>query len=578
MHLGKLAAVAMFAGGCLTTLARPISVAELNYNPLDSSDYEFVELINSGAAPFVLTGCKFTAGIDFTFGARTLAPGERVVIVRDLPSFTSRYPGVANAGVYKKKLSDTGDTLVFVSAAGLELFKFKYDATGDWPSRANGLGSSLEVIDPNGNLDDPQNWRSSTEYNGSHGKAGVGGVRTVVLNEVLTHTDPPLEDALELKNLTDQPIDVGGAYISNTRLHPLKYHLPKPWVVPAHGYSVLYEYQFNQPALGTNAFTFNSAHGDEAVLISADAAGKPLLWLDVVSFDSSANGVSFGRYPDGTGPLITLARQTFGTEITRQFPPELLSQFVLGKGASNALPLVGPVVFNRIQYQPPTGQDEFIEIKNISALTVPLYDPASPTNRWKLGDGLGFTFPAGQQLAPGETALIVGTTPSAFRAKHGIAATTQIFGPYSNGLSNSGERVELFRPDEPQGPQHPDAGYVPYILVEQVTYKPTAPWPTDAAGTGAYLRRIDPTLYGDDPANWRAEGIAQGPVSLKAEALSTGLIRITVIGARVSPLRLEATSTLETANWGTVATLPLGTVDSSLEISQTGAARFFRVR
>jgi len=302
MSFGSKFAVVLFAGAwvSLAAQARPISMAEINYNPIGGSDFEYVELVNPGPSPFVLTGCKFSSGIEYTFGALTLVPGARVVVARDLTKFASRYPGVSAVGPFNKKLSDDGDTVVFSSALGDELFRVKYDSKGAWPSRANGFGSSLEVVDPNGDLNDPLNWRSSAEYNGSPGKAGIGTVRTVVINEVMAHTDPPFEDAVEFKNLTDQAIDLGGYYLSNSRAQPMKFLFPKPFIVPAHGYAVIYEQSFNNSSQGGNAFTFNSAHGDEAVLLAADASGKPTLWLDAVSFDASANGVSFGRYPDGT--------------------------------------------------------------------------------------------------------------------------------------------------------------------------------------------------------------------------------------------------------------------------------------
>ena len=56
----------------------------------------------------------------------------------------------------------------------------------------------------------PANWRASAHSLGSPGQAdpepeyGVG----VVINELLAHTDPPWEDAIELYNPTPQVIDL----------------------------------------------------------------------------------------------------------------------------------------------------------------------------------------------------------------------------------------------------------------------------------------------------------------------------------------------------------------------------------
>ena len=35
-----------------------------------------------------------------------------------------------------------------------------------------------------------------------------------------------------------------------------------------------------------------------------------------------------------------------------------------------------------------------------------------------------------------------------------------------------------------------DAGFVPSVLVEQVSYLPAAPWPIGADGTGSSLQRL----------------------------------------------------------------------------------------
>ena len=57
-------------------------------------------------------------------------------------------------------------------------------------------------------------------------------------------------------------------------------------------------------------------------------------------------------------------------------------------------------------------------------------------------------------------------------------------GPFTGRLANEGEELALFKPDAPQQPPHPDAGYVPMILVERVVYDELLPWPA-AAGHGA---------------------------------------------------------------------------------------------
>src|SRR5439155_25048091 len=66
------------------------------------------------------------------------------------------------------------------------------------------------------------------------------------------------------------------------------------------------------------------------------------------------------------------------------------------------------------------------------------------------------------------------------------------------------ETVELYKPDPPQTAPHPDAGFVPSILVESVTYSNATPWPSGADGTGMSLQRRLPASYGNEPLNWFA--------------------------------------------------------------------------
>ena len=95
-------------------------------------------------------------------------------------------------------------------------------------------------------------------------------ITNVVVNELLTHTDPPLEDAVEFANPTAQPVDISHWWLSNNRDDPMRYRISAGTVIPAGGFKVFYEYQFNPNDLG---FTYNSYEPGEVVLFSGDAAG-----------------------------------------------------------------------------------------------------------------------------------------------------------------------------------------------------------------------------------------------------------------------------------------------------------------
>ena len=88
--------------------------------------------------------------------------------------------------------------------------------------------------------------------------------------------------------------------------------------------------------------------------------------------------------------------------------------------------------------------------------------------------------------------------------RHGIPEGVPILGPLRGQLANGGDTVSLYKPDPPQGLQREDAGFVPYILVDQVIFSDTAPWPSNADGLGATLQRISGTAFANDPVNWKA--------------------------------------------------------------------------
>jgi hypothetical protein len=213
-------------------------------------------------------------------------------------------------------------------------------------------------------------------------------------------------------------------------------------MIAAGGFRVFTEAEFNALPGSLTSFSLSSA-GDSIYLCSGDAATNLTGYSHGFTFDAAANGVTFGRYVNSVGE--------------EQFP----AQMTPTPGATNSGPRVGPVMLSEIQYHPATGGDEFIELRNITAGNVDLFDPAHPTNTWRI-NGLGFAFPEGVAMPAGGVLLVVGVTPALFRAKHSVADSIPIFGPFAGALQDSGERLEL------QGPDAPGTIGVPYITVYEV--------------------------------------------------------------------------------------------------------------
>ena len=235
-----------------------LRITELNYNPYaptatevsagytDANAFEFIELVNTSTTKTLdLHGVQFTAGVTFSFSAgniTSMAPGDRIVVVKNLAAFQARSgprygsPACTRvASVIRARKSN------WSTASARPSWTSVTAPAAAWPGRADGKGSSLEVINPAGDYNDPNNWRSSAEYGGSPGQAGVGPMADVVINEVLTHTDQPEVDSIELYNPTAGSINVGGWYLSDSNSDYLKFRIPDSTQIAAHGYLVFYQ-------------------------------------------------------------------------------------------------------------------------------------------------------------------------------------------------------------------------------------------------------------------------------------------------------------------------------------------------
>lgn len=489
--------------------AQGLIISELLYNPPGTAT-EFVEIYNPTAQAVSLNSYQVGVGITFTFPASgiSIAPSERIVVcATNAAAFRTEY-GLAGTvqvfGPFGGRLANGSEEVTLINSSGTTFFSVLYEDAGDWPTRPDGAGSSLELKTVTDDFNDGNNWRASAEYLGTPGSAGTGSLLSIVVNEVLPHTDPPLEDAIELYNPTTNTIDISGWYLSDGSDNLKKYRIPNGTVMAPNTYRVYYQRDISYENTLV-PFSLDAAYGDEVWLTSANASGKLLRFVDIVKFGASQNSISFGRYPNGTGPLMTLAERTFGTSVSMADPPSRLTLFRTGTGAANSLPQVGPVVISRLQYDPPAGGDEFIELRSLRDFDYPLFDPNAATNTWKFDGGVTYTFPQNVFIPVGQPIFLVATNPTFFRAKYQIPADIQIFGPYTGSLNNAGETLDLYKPDPPQEDVGEEIGYVPYILAESLEYDDESPWPTEPRDFGAPIQRITLTTYANTSTNWRAD-------------------------------------------------------------------------
>jgi hypothetical protein len=481
-----------------------LALTEIMFNPLSSGstngdEFEFIELKNTGTNTLDLSGLTFTSGVTFTFtNGFQLAPGACCVLARNAAAFAARYPGIPLTGLYIGKLDNGGEPLKLSHPTGSAILSVNFDDDPPWSPTADGFGFSLVQRTPGVSQapDDGTKWRASTTVGGSPGADDPApAIPTVVINEVLTHADLPMVDQIELLNLAPTSADLSGWFLTDDRTQPGKFRIPDGTVLASGGFVVFNSTQF---ATGPNAFALSEL-GEQVFLFSGDTAGHLTGYSHGFAFDAADNGVSFGRYVTSAGE--------------EQFP----AQRALTFPGANAGPRVGPVVISEIHFHPAPGGDEFLELANLTSNAMPLFDPAFPTNRWRL-DGVGFTFPADTTLAPNSLALLVATNPASFRAKYAVPTNVPVFGPFSGTLQDSGERLRLEHPGAPE-----TNGFVPFMVTDEVRYNDQPPWPAAADGTGPSLQRVDNTAYGKDPINWHAAAPTPGAANTAPDSDGDGV-------------------------------------------------------
>jgi hypothetical protein len=453
--------------------------SEIMYNPpgqggADGDEFEFVELKNIGRATLDLSGLYFSSGITFTFtNGIQLAPGGLLLLARNPQALQSRYPGVVVNGVYTGKLNNDGEELAISHPHAGVILSVTYQDRAPWPAAGDGFGFSLVLADPATGA-----YRASAARLGSPGTdESPGQIGGVVISEVLSSSTLPLVDTIELQNFDYvSEVDISGWYLTDDPTYPWKYRFPAGTILGPGAFLTVNETQFD-PTPGVGLSFALSSFGDDVYLFSADASG----------LTGYSHGFHFGGAPDG----VSLGRHlnSVGEE-----------QFVLQKnltfGATNSGPRVGPVVINEIQYHPPAGEAEFVELKNITASPVALFDPAFPTNGWKVG-GLGYVFPTNTSISGNGYLVLVSGDPDVFRARYQVPVEVGVL-QFTGGLQDNGEQLELLAPDRPA------TNGAPYFAIDTVRYDDRAPWPEAADGAGASLQRFTADAYGNDLANWIA--------------------------------------------------------------------------
>lgn len=205
---------AYFSGEPVTA---SITIGEVNYHSDPSRDSDdWLELYNYGNEALDISAWTLKDGIDasrFELPVPTiLQPGERLVICFDSTVFASRHAEVQNVlGNMNFTFDNSGELIRLYDRNDSLVVSLSYLDDSGWPEAADGMGRTLELRDPLGDLNDPANWFAGC-IEGSPGQAFSPCGEQLVISEINYHSAEWLDagDWLELRNIGDEAMDLTG--------------------------------------------------------------------------------------------------------------------------------------------------------------------------------------------------------------------------------------------------------------------------------------------------------------------------------------------------------------------------------
>lgn len=423
-----------------------ISISEILYHPaqrFDGRELEFIELYNSQPWAEDISGWRLSGEVDFVFPEGSLVPGLGFVVVARVPGDVEQEFGITNvAGPWVGNLSNDGGRIRLRKPSNGIVQEVNYNDDSPWPAAADGAGHSLILARPSYNEGDVRAWEASAGIGGSPGAVDPvpsDDLDHVFVSSVLSNSEPPLQDFIELRNAAPFAVDVSGCFLSDARDSLMLFTIPAGSSIPAGGTLL-----FNEAVLG-----FALASDGDAVYLTEPAG---LRVLDAVVIPPAATDVPFVRLKsDGL--------------LRAQSTPS--------------------VVINELMFHPPTEDDadEWIEIYNRGAVTRDL-------SGWSFSDGIEFVFPNGTQIPAGGF-LVIAKDRVKTLTNHPNLNGSLVLGDYSGSLSDGGERVALSKIED---------GIL--VVEDELTYRDADRWHRFADGRGATLERRDPAAHSYDASNW----------------------------------------------------------------------------
>lgn len=474
-------------------VAGPVAATSQNFKLteiLHTGAVEFLEFWNPSDRPVAIGGLISNDEGQFVFPeGMVLEPGAYILAVSDILLFEEFYGGGFPILQLDEKLTKRGRVRVR-NLSGIDIVEVEYGRSRGWPVAAREFGFSLV---PDASTE--TGWRASSYKGGSPGSPDpeVDRADSVVVNELLSNPVEGEEDAIELHNLGDVLVSLGGWFLTDDLKRDDMYVIPDGTEIGAGEYLVLSAENFG--------FGFR-AGGEEVYLIAADPEGDPTGYVHGFAYSETGHGDTVGRYviPSTDEEWFVLMQS-----------PTL--------GGPNSGPWISGLIVNEVMYHPdvppapedpeigedgeelpPLGENdlEFVELLNVSD------DPI------EYGE---------ISVAPGELILLIRRNECRFREHYRLSDEVRVLLTLGH-LGNASGIVQV---------------KIDSVPVDIVWYTDEKPWPRSAGGDGRSLERLTPAGFGSDPTNWEGS-CAPGGSPGRLRAISYEEWQLEQFGQATDPL------------------------------------------
>ena len=167
-----------------------IAINEINYNSSDDFDTgDWIELINYGENVADISNWTFKDDDDehiYQFPEQTIInPNEYLIIARELELFTNYFPESQNIlGPFDFGLGGGGDQIRIFNETGFLIDSLEYDDSDPWPTEPDGLGYTLELINPLYDNSLSESWTFS-EGNGTPGAQNSSFLEIIQVSTII---------------------------------------------------------------------------------------------------------------------------------------------------------------------------------------------------------------------------------------------------------------------------------------------------------------------------------------------------------------------------------------------------------